>query len=150
MTVICISALCCSVISVITLQGSTKKILNTVLGAFILCVMLVAVKNTVDGFKINIDTMPPKEDLSFVANEAYNQAVIKETKINLENKLKAHLSNNKINILDLDVELNSYDDGGIYISSINIYISKNIKHKSQEIINLTEKKFEIKPQLIVR
>lgn len=148
--VICVAALGCSLVSAVAPQGNTRRILNTVLGAFILCSMLVPIKNAITDFNLNISIATPETDLKAVADEAYNTAVMAETKATLENTLLAYLENNKISPENVEMELASYDNGGIYIGKISIYISKVYENKTAEIINLTKEKFEVKPQIILR
>ena len=45
--VMCASALICSLVQTFVTDGSTKKIISLVLGAFIICCMVVPVKNAV-------------------------------------------------------------------------------------------------------
>ena len=148
--VICIGALGCSIVSAVAPQGSTRRILNTVLGAFILCSMLVPIKNAITDFNVNISITTPEADLQVVADEAYNTAVMTETKATLESTLISYLENNNISPENVVIQLASYDNGGIYIDKISIYISKVYENKTAEIINLTQGKFEVKPQIILR
>ena len=148
--VICVSALGCSIISSIAPQGSTRKILNTVLGAFILCSMLVPIKTAISDFDMNIRISAPEQDLQAVADEAYNTAIMAETKATLESALLYHLENNKISPDKVEITLASYDNGGIYIDKISIYISQVYKKDIEIVENLTQEKFEVKPHIILR
>ena len=51
---ICASALICTLVSNFVTDGSTKKIISLVLGAFIICSMIVPIKNAVSGFSEEI------------------------------------------------------------------------------------------------
>ena len=84
--IICVSALACSFVSIAVPQGSTKKVMNIVLGVFILCTMIVPIKNAVENFNLEISVADSAEDLTASADEAYNNAVISETKSILERK----------------------------------------------------------------
>lgn len=148
--VICVSALGCSLVSVVAPQGMTRKVLNTVFGVFILCAMLVPVKEAITNFNVNISIAPESENLTADGEQAYNKAVMIETKAGLENTLISYLNNKKYAVLDADIELASYEDGGIYISDICIYISKENENHTQKIINLTQEKFEVKPEIVLR
>lgn len=148
--VICVAALGCSLVNVVAPQGSTKKILNTVLGAFILCSLLVPIKNAITDFNVNISIAPPGEDLSVVADIAYNKAIMAETKASLESTLIAYLETENCPVENVEIQLSSYDNGGIYISTISIYISKEYNSNAEKVISLTKKKFEVEPHIILR
>ena len=51
--VMCASALICSLVQTFVTDGSTKKIISLVLGAFIICCMVVPVKNAVSSFTVS-------------------------------------------------------------------------------------------------
>lgn len=53
--VMCASALICSLVQTFVTDGSTKKIISLVLGAFIICCMVVPVKNAVSSFNTDIE-----------------------------------------------------------------------------------------------
>ena len=148
--VVCIAALGCSIISVVVPQGNTKRILNTVLGVFVFCTMLVPVKNAIRDFNVNIEIAQESDDLSILADEAYNQAIVIETNAILESTLMSYLEHENLHILSTDIELDSYDDGGIYISGINIYISKDNECFTNQIKRMTKKKFEVEPCVYLR
>ena len=58
--VMCASALICSLVQTFVTDGSTKKIISLVLGAFIICCMVVPVKNAVSSFNTDIEEMQKK------------------------------------------------------------------------------------------
>ena len=70
---ICASALICTLVSNFVTDGSTKKIISLVLGAFIICSMIVPIKNAVNGFSEEI----AETDISDLAvstdDEAYSR-----------------------------------------------------------------------------
>lgn len=148
--VICVAALACSFVSIVAPQGSTNRILNTVLGAFILCSMIVPIKNAVTDFNVNVEVAQSSDDLVATADEAYNNAVLTETKALLESRLCELLSENGINVEEVSITLAVNENNGIYIDSASIYILKKDESKESDIINLTKGKFEVTPNIITR
>ena len=86
--VMCASALICSLVQTFVTDGSTKKIISLVLGAFIICCMVVPVKNAVSSFNTDIEEKQNSAKEISTNDEAYSNAVIKQTEINLETALK--------------------------------------------------------------
>lgn len=148
--IICVSALVCSFVSIAVPQGSTKKVMNIVLGVFILCTMIIPIKNVVENFSLEISVADSAEDLTASADEAYNNAVISETKSILESNLKSVLCQKNINIEDAEINLSVDENGGIYIDSICIYILKKDENLTSEIIAITKGKYEIVPEVVTR
>ncbi|MEE0869425.1 MAG: stage III sporulation protein AF, partial [Ruminococcus sp.] len=142
---ICASALICTLVSNFVTDGSTKKIICLVLGAFIICSMIVPIKNAVNGFSKEI----AETDISDLAvstdDEAYSREILKQTRKNLESALKDLLLQNGVEINSCEIILAVTDDNSIIISSVSIYISKEYTQYSNLISEGTFQNFSVQP-----
>ena len=145
---ICASALICTLVSNFVTDGSTKKIISLVLGAFIICSMIVPIKNAVNGFSEEI----AETDISDLAvstdDEAYSREILKQTRSNLESALKDLLLQNGVEINSCEIILAVTDDNSIIISSVSIYISKEYTQYSDLISEVTFQNFSVQPNII--
>lgn len=145
---ICASALICTLVSNFVTDGSTKKIISLVLGAFIICSMIVPIKNAVNGFSEEI----AETDISDLAvstdDEAYSREILKQTRKNLESALKDLLLQNSVEINSCEIILAVTDDNSIIISSVSIYISKEYTQYSDLISEVTFQNFSVQPNII--
>ena len=145
---ICASALICTLVSNFVTDGSTKKIICLVLGAFIICSMIVPIKNAVNGFSEEI----AETDISDLAvstdDEAYSREILKQTRSNLESALKDLLLQNGVEINSCEIILAVTDDNSIIISSVSIYISKEYTQYSDLISEVTFQNFSVQPNII--
>ena len=145
---ICASALICTLVSNFVTDGSTKKIISLVLGAFIICSMIVPIKNAVNGFSEEI----AETDISDLAvstdDEAYSREILKQTRSNLESVLKDLLLQNGVEINSCEIILAVTDDNSIIISSVSIYISKEYTQYSDLISEITFQNFSVQPNII--
>ena len=145
---ICASALICTLVSNFVTDGSTKKIICLVLGAFIICSMIVPIKNAVNGFSNEI----AETDISDLAvstdDEAYSREILKQTRKNLESALKDLLLQNGVEINSCEIILALTDDDSIIISSVSIYISKEYTQYSDLISEVTFQNFSVQPNII--
>ena len=145
---ICASALICTLVSNFVTDGSTKKIICLVLGAFIICSMIVPIKNAVNGFSEEI----AETDISDLAvstdDEAYSREILKQTRSNLESALKDLLLQNGVEINSCEIILALTDDNSIIISSVSIYISKEYTQYSDLISEVTFQNFSVQPNII--
>ncbi len=145
---ICASALICTLVSNFVTDGSTKKIICLVLGAFIICSMIVPIKNVVNGFSEEI----AETDISDLAvstdDEAYSREILKQTRKNLESALKDLLLQNGVEINSCEIILAVTDDNSIIISSVSIYISKEYTQYSDLISEVTFQNFSVQPNII--
>ena len=145
---ICASALICTLVSNFVTDGSTKKIISLVLGVFIICSMIVPIKNAVNGFSEEI----AETDISDLAvstdDEAYSREILKQTRSNLESALKDLLLQNGVEINSCEIILALTDDNSIIISSLSIYISKEYTQYSDLISEVTFQNFSVQPNII--
>lgn len=146
--VICASALICTLVSTFVTDGSTKKILNLVLGAFMVCCLVLPVKNALQGFNINISSQKSADDVISTSDEAYSNAVLSQTRQNLENTLTDLLAQNNIKINSCKIILAQSRENSIIISSVSIYINKQYMAQSEVISSITQQNFGLLPNIM--
>lgn len=145
---ICASALICTLVSNFVTDGSTKKIISLVLGAFIICSMIVPIKNAVNGFSEEIAETDISDLTVSTDDEAYSREILKQTRKNLESALKDLLLQNGVEINSCEIILALTDDNSIIISSVSIYISKEYTQYSDLISEVTFQNFSVQPNII--
>ena len=145
---ICASALICTLVSNFVTDGSTKKIISLVLGAFIICSMIVPIKNAVNGFSEEIAETDITDSAVSTDDEAYSREILKQTRKNLESALKDLLLQNGVEINSCEIILAVTDDNSIIISSVSIYISKEYTQYSDLISEVTFQNFSVQPNII--
>lgn len=145
---ICASALICTLVSNFVTDGSTKKIVSLVLGAFIICSMIVPIKNAVNGFSEEIAETDISDSAVSTDDEAYSREILKQTRSNLESALKDLLLQNGIKINSCEIILALTDDNSIIISSVRIYISKEYTQYTDLISEITFQNFSVQPNII--
>ena len=145
---ICASALICTLVSNFVTDGSTKKIICLVLGAFIICSMIVPIKNAVNGISEEIAETDISDSAVSTDDEAYSREILKQTRKNLESALKDLLLQNGVEINSCEIILAVTDDNSIIISSVSIYISKEYTQYSDLISEVTFQNFSVQPNII--
>lgn len=145
---ICASALICTLVSNFITDGGTKKIISLVLGAFIICSMVVPIKSAVNGFNKEIsETKIPDAPVS-TDDEAYGREILKQTRKNLESALRDLLRQNGVEINSCEIILAVTDDNSIIISSVSIYIYKEYTQYTDLISEITFQNFSVQPNII--
>lgn len=147
-TAICAAALICTLVSNFVTDGSTKKIICLVLGAFIICSMIVPIKNAVNGFSEEIAETDIADSAVSTDDEAYSREILKQTRKNLESALKDLLLQNGVEINSCEIILAVTDDNSIIISSVSIYINKEYTQYSDLISEVTFQNFSVQPNII--
>ena len=145
---ICASALICTLVSNFVTDGSTKKIISLVLGAFIICSMIVPIKNAVNGISEEIAETDISDSAVSTDDEAYSREILKQTRKNLESVLNDLILQNGVEINSCEIILAVTDDNSIIISSVSIYISKEYTQYSDLISEITFQNFSVQPNII--
>lgn len=142
---------CCVIVAVLShfvTDGGTKKLLSLVMGAFILCSMLLPVARAVGGISEEISGISPDSGDGATADEALNRQILAQTKQNLETALADILAQNGYRIDDAEVPLALADGNRVIISFIRITIGEGEAANREEISEITERHFSVKPQII--
>lgn len=146
--IVCSSAVICTLLSNFVTDGSTKKILNLVLGAFMVCSLIMPIKNVVANFDTNISQYKTSDEIISTSDEAYNKQIVNLTKSNLEQALADLLLQNNITINKAKIILSITDNNSIIISDISIYISNEYSQKADFISNIVQENFGVVPNII--
>lgn len=146
--VVCAASLICTLVSTFITDGSTKKIVNLVLGAFIICSLFSPVMSAFSSVDVNLSGYDTSESIISSNDEAYSNEVLKQTKTNLENSARDILLQNGIEINSCEIILANEDENRIIISSISIYISKENAGHSQSIQEIIKDNFGINPSVV--
>lgn len=145
---VCCASLICALVSNFVSDGSVKRVLNLVLGAFMVCSLFFPVKSAVQGIREEISESSQTAVQSATVDEAqYNRQIVAETRKNLENTLTALLNQNGIYPESVEVILSVKHDNSIIISRIGIYIDKSCT-QTDKILELTAQNFGIAPNII--
>lgn len=146
--VICAASLICTLISTFITDGSTKKIVNLVLGAFIVCSLISPVMSAFSSVDVNLSEYETSDSIISSNDEAYSNEVLKQTQTNIENSAKDILLQNGISINSCKIILANEDENRIIISSVSIYINKENSGHSQRIQEIIKDNFGINPNVV--
>lgn len=145
---VCAASLICTLFSTFITDGSTKKIVNLVLGAFIVCSLISPISSAFSSVDVNLSNYESADSIISSSDEAYSNEIIKQTQTNLETSARDILLQNGININSCKIILANEDENRIIISSISIYISNENSGNSQSIQEIIKDNFGINPSII--
>lgn len=146
--VICAASLICTLVSAFITDGSTKKIVNLVLGAFIVCSLISPVMSAFSSVNVNLSEYEPSDSIISSNDEAYSNEILSQTQKNLENSARDILMQNGISINSCKIILANEDENRIIISSVSIYISKENSGYIQRIQEVIKDNFGINPNVV--
>ena len=115
---------CCVIVALLShfvTDGGTKRLLSLVMGAFILCSMLVPVGKAVGSISVDWQALAA-EERSATDDEAFNREVLSQTRTNLENTLKDVLTQNGYSVKNAAVTLAIAGENRVVIASVTLTV----------------------------
>ena len=145
---VCCASLICALVSNFVSDQSIKRVLNLVLGAFVICSMIFPVRAAEKSIKSGYDERTAESEEAATFDEAaYNAQIVAQTRKNLEQTLTALLNQNGIYPQKTEIILALKDDNSIIISQARIYIDEGCT-QTDLISQLTLQNFGIEPNII--
>ncbi len=143
----CAGALVCSLLSAFVPEGTTKKTVALVIGAFMVCCLISPISSAISSISFDNEIVMENESELSTSDEAYANLVIQEAEHKLEQSLTDILLQNNIKISDCKIVLAKSQADSIIIGDISIYISNEYKNQSEKIGTLTFESFGAYPRI---
>lgn len=116
-------------------NGSLKKIYETIVGVFVVCIMFSPLLN-IDKDLIKETNVELKGETSIVQNQSeFNKTVVDKFESNVEDIFASRLSAQNISYEKIDVCTFIDDENRINISSVVVYSHCNSERDKQKFIN---------------
>lgn len=145
---VCVVAIAGAIISTLMPDGNTKKIMTLVLGAFMVCSMIVPVKSAITGFSANVTGFQSEAQVTASADEIYTETLISQTEKSLEQTLAGLLNSENIKFNRIRFYLKQDSNLGIIIDRVCIYIDKKDNTHVFRMKEITEEHFKTTPFVI--
>lgn len=146
--VVCGSAVLIALLSNFVTDGGTKKLLRLVMGAFMVCCMVVPTARAISGSSADWESGSSALPGGATVDEAFNRQVTAQTKLNLESALKDILEQNGISIRRAEITLALTDESHVIISDIAVTIGTEQEGERDRITQITETHFTVRPRII--
>lgn len=145
---VCVVAIAGAIISSLMPEGNTKKIMTLIIGAFMVCSIIVPVKSAVTEFNVSTTQIPNEATVTASADEIYTGTLISHTEKSLEQTLAGFLKSENINFNRIRFYLKQDPNLGIIIDRVCIYIDKKDNTHVFRIKEITEEHFDTTPFVI--
>ena len=145
---ICACTIAAALLSHFVTDGSMKRLMQLIMGAFVVCAMAVPVANAVGAVAADWQTVLPEEQTA-TADEAVSREVLLLTKQNLEQAMRDILAQHGYPVKKAEVTLALADESRVTIASAELTIGTAYAYAQEEIAALTERHFAVTPQIAV-
>lgn len=145
----CVCCIACSVLSMLFPLSVTKKTVSLVMGAFMICSMLIPLIGVISSFSADYEDSDEIVEYDVDYEAQFEKEVLTQTAENLVIVTNDLLSSEKIKPEDIKISIGKSDNNSIYISSIYIYITEQDREKTDYIKNLISRNMSKEPVVIV-
>ncbi len=145
----CACCIACSVLSLVFPNGAMKKTLNLIMGAFLICSILIPVIGGVKALSFEYQTETDGLSINEDYEEMYEEEVLTKTAENLVVVTKDLLNSENITPDNIEIGIKKSDNNSICISTLNIYINETDRDKAETIKRIIEMNMSKEPVVIV-
>ena len=145
---VCACTIVAALLSHFVTDGSMKRLMQLIMGAFVVCAMAVPVANAVGAAAADWQTVLPEEQAA-TADEAVSREVLLLTKQNLEQAMADILAQNGYPVKKAEVTLALTDKNRVTIAAAVFTIGAAYADAREEIAALVERHFAVTPQTAV-
>ena len=127
----------------------TKKTVSFVMGAFMICSMLIPLIGAITSFSVDYEGSDEIIDYNDNFDAQLEKEVLDKTAENLVIVTNDLLTSIGITPQDIKISIGKSDNNSIYISSIYIYITEQDSERSDYIKNHIARNMSMEPVVIV-
>lgn len=146
---VCIVVIICTMIEFLFPPGKMEKVFKTVLGIFVLCALLIPIKDALKKFDFNVE-----ENKNLTTNKSNLKESVKNqtesmAKENIKSLIKKLLKEKNIVPEKINVNMDTNQENCISIKKVEIFLSRGDKNKKDVIKKELEKKLDLKIEVAV-
>lgn len=147
--IICLVSVICTIIELLFPNGRMSKVFNIILGIFMLCSILIPLKNTFA--QINFSS---KKTENFINDKDKLKSIVDDqvqmsTRQKLMQNIRKILENKNVNPEKINIIMDTNKEDCISIKKVRIFILKGDENKKDIIKNELKKKLELEIEVVV-
>ena len=146
--VICLAAIVAAVVQSMVPNGSMERMAKFVIGAFVLCAMILPITKLMPSLKLQLDrntqAAKPNTQLESTVNRQYSSAVQQS----VTNLVAAELSRMGIKCKNVEVVINTNQNGSISITKVIVTLDDKNAADRQKAAEALEKALGLKMEVV--
>lgn len=147
--IICFVSVICTIVEMMVPSGKMEKMFKLIIGIFMLCSILIPLKNTISNISFDI-----KKSKNFIKDESKLKDIIDNqtettAKENIKSIIKNFLDAKDIKPEKINIIMDTKQDNCISIKKIEVFLVRGDESKKDMIKKELEQKLEIKTDVIV-
>lgn len=142
---------CCVVVALLSrfvTDGGTKKLVWLAMGAFLICAVAAPLAQAAGGLSAQWQSPGTLAASNATNDEALEREILSQTKQNLETALRDILAQNGFAVRQAEIVLALADETRVVIASVKLTVSADDAQRQEELVQLVERHFTVRPQLI--
>ncbi len=147
-TTVCIVAVACSLIEILAPSGEASKMINFVLGLFLVVAVLLPVGNSLKSGELRLDNIEFSQNSTTLPEKTADLTItVGESAV--ENLIINALQQEKIEYKKITVNMDSSTGDSIDIIRAEICVDKSYRNKLVQVQSMVEENTGIKPTVYV-
>jgi len=145
-TAICMAALVAAILQSLVPNGSMERMVKFVIGAFIICALIVPITKIIPQIELNLqDTSGVQESPNLKGT--VDQQLHSAAQDSITNLVNTELNNIDIKCKNVNVIMDTNDDGSISINKVVVILAKGYGGEAQKASAQLEKALGIKTEV---
>lgn len=145
---VCIVAVICAIYDMLVPEGNTSKMLNFVLGMFLIVAILIPFVNIVKSEPLNFKNIEFNSE-EFTLSEENNNLTLAVGKSTVEKIISDSLKEKDIIYKKIVVDMDSSNGNSIDIIRAKIYVESDYRNQIIDIQRIVQEKTGITPDVVV-
>lgn len=145
---VCTVAVICTLYDMIVPQGNTSKMLNFVLGMFLVVAVLIPLVNIIKSDSFDFTDIE-YNSTEFALPEENNKLTIDIGKSTVEKIISDTLQENEIKYKSIAIDMDSSNGYSIDIIRVKIFVGAEYRNSLVNVQNIVKEKTGITPEVIV-
>ncbi len=151
-SLICITSVICTISEFLIPPGKIEKTMDTILGIFVLCAVIMPFSRNINLLKIKSPEIETVKNINKKTDAIFkksNEQIIKATEENLKIIISKTLSCMGVHAKKIEIFMDINKDNCILINKCRIQIGSNQESLKAQIQNTVENKLNIKTEVVI-
>ncbi|MDD3692449.1 MAG: stage III sporulation protein AF [Oscillospiraceae bacterium] len=145
---LCVAAITCTALQILAPKKGMGRIFRLITAAFFLCCMASPMLSIYSDFNLNVDNVPPEVSADII-KERVKQQFEQQVNVAMTRVAEQTLKNYDIKLSKIDVNMDTGEDGSIYISGVVLYLDKQDRSKAIAAKQILEQRLDVEVTVLI-
>ncbi len=145
---LCVAALACAALQILAPKKGMGRIFRLITAAFFLCCMASPMLSIYSNLNLNVDNVPSEVSADII-QERVKQQFEQQVNAAMTSVAQQTLKNYDIKLSKIQVNMDTGEDGSIYISGVVLYLDKQDRSKAIAAKQIMEQRLDVEVTVLI-